>query len=188
MSPRTIPYLCALAFWIGCEAKIYTFHVEESGQVLVERGTLLEDLLGDLGFDSFLDMDITATDEFVNQGVEPGDVREVFLDLFELEAISPGGADLSFLESIEIYVESPDLPSVLIASADDFPEGQSLVVFELEDADLTDYVVSQSMTFTTDITGHRPDEDTTVEARFDLAVGVTTQGACSQIRGKGDSG
>ncbi len=156
--------------------------------MLVEKGTLLEDLLGDLGFDSFLDMDITSTDEFVNQGVEPGDVQEVFLEYFELKAISPSGADLSFLESMDIYVESPGLPQVLIASAGSFPEGQALVGFQVMDEDLTDYVVSQSMTLTTDITGHRPDDDTTVEARFDLAVGVTTQGACNQVKARGDSG
>jgi hypothetical protein len=188
MSPRTVAYLFAAAIWIGCEAKLFTFHVEDSGQTVVEQGTLLEDLLGDLGFDSFLDMDITSSQAFANQGVEPGDVQEVYLELFELEAVGPAGSDLSFLEAMDIYVESPDLPQVLIASAASFPEGQALVSFALEDVDLTDYVVSQSMTLTTDITGHRPDDDTTIEARFDLAVGVTTQGACNQVKGSEDSG
>jgi hypothetical protein len=188
MHHRLPAYLFAAALWAGCEATLFTFHVEQSDQVVVEQGTLLEDLLGDLCFDAFLDMDITSSEAFANQGVEPGDVQEVFLEIFELEVSAPAGGDLSFLEAMDIYVESPDLPQVLIASAASFPEGQALVSFALEDVDLTDYVVSQSMTLTTDITGHRPDDDTTIEARFDLAVGVTTQGACNQVKGSEDSG
>ena len=98
-------------------------------------------------------------------------------------SVEPVGVDLSFLSSIELWVEAPDLDAVLIASADSFPEGESLVVFDIEDVDLTDYVVSRSMTITTEVTGHRPDQDTLVEARFDLAVGVTGQGACNYIKG-----
>jgi hypothetical protein len=169
---------------VCCQAPPLTFHVEQSDQVLGEEGSLL----GDPGFDSFLEMFITASEEFANQGVEPGDVQEVFLELFELEVLEVGGGDPSFLESMDIHVESPGLPRVLIASAASFPEGQARVDFDLEGVDPSEYVVSRSMTLTTDITGHRPDEDSTVEARFDLAVGVTTQGACNQVKGAGDSG
>ena len=55
------------------------------------------------------------------------------------------------------------------------------VDFDVEPVDLTEYVVSESMTFTTEVTGRRPDVDTTVEARFDVAVGVTGQGACNNL-------
>ncbi len=62
-----------------------------------------------------------------------------------------------------------------------FPEGEPRVSFDLVDQDLHDYVVSESMTITTEVTGHRPDEETTLEARFSLEVEVTEQGACRAI-------
>ena len=52
-------------------------------------------------------------------------------------------------------------------------------MFDIVDVDLTDYVVSHSMTLTTEVSAHRPDADTEVEARFVVDVGVTVQGACS---------
>ena len=169
------------ALWAACQAQLFTIHVEESAETLVEQGTLLEDLVGELGFSDFLEMDLTQSTELQNQGVEPGDIQEVRFELLELEALEPEGADLSFLSAMDVYVEAPGLDAVLIASQDAFPEGQALVPFDLEDVDLTDYVVSQSMTIRTEVTGHRPDEDTLVEARFDVAVGVTGQGACNNL-------
>jgi hypothetical protein len=47
--------------------------------------------------------------------------------------------------------------------------------------DLTEYLVSESMTLLTVTTGHRPSEDVTVEARFELSIGVTGQGVCHQL-------
>jgi hypothetical protein len=165
----------------GCQGKLFTIKVAESAQTTVERGTLLEELAGDMGFDSFLAMDITSSSELANQGVAPGDVKDVRLTSFELEALEPGGADLSFLESLEVYVEAPDLPRVLLASAGAFPEGRAVVELVVEDEDLTAYVVSESMTFDLEIEGVRPPEDTLVEGRFELAVGVTGQGLVNQL-------
>ena len=67
-----------------------------------------------------------------------------------------------------------------IAHADDFPEGEPKVSFTLDDVDLTAYVVSQSLTITTDVTAHRPEQDTDVTAAFTLDVGVTAQGVKNQ--------
>ncbi|RME28824.1 MAG: hypothetical protein D6798_01490 [Deltaproteobacteria bacterium] len=180
MSRRLVPISLA-ALWVGCQGRLLTIHVDDTAETTVARGTLLESLIGDLGFDAFLDMDITSSEELQNQGVAPGDISEVQLDLFTLEAIDPAGADLSFLDSVDLYVEAPGLDKVRIAWADSFPEGESLVDFTLEDVDLTDYVVSESMTLTTEVTGHRPDDDTVVQAHYDLAVGVTGQGACNNL-------
>ncbi len=177
---RLLP-LALAGTWVGCQGKLLTIHVEDTADTTVSQGTLLEELIGELGFDAFLGMDVTSSEELQNQGGAPGDISEVQLDLFTLEATDPAGADLSFLDSVDLYVEAPGLDKVLIASADSFPEGEALVDFTLEDVDLTDYVVSESMTLTTDVTGHRPDDDTVVQAHFDLAVGVTGQGACNNL-------
>ena len=179
-----LPLVVAIV-WMACDATLTTIEVGEEASSTIQEGTLLEELLDDLGFGSFLDMDITQAEELQNQGVRDEDIHGVSLTLLELEVTSPEGGDLSFLESMDFYVEAPDLDRIRVASCNDFPEGESLVSFDLMDVDLHDYVVSESMTLTTEVTGHRPDDETTVEARFALDIEVTVQGACNAIQEAG---
>lgn len=165
----------------GCGAQIATLHVEDSVTTTVEAGTLLESLVGDLGFGDWLNMDVTDSAELANQGVEPGDLREVRLEAFSLTASAPDGADLAFLDTVALSVGAPDLDTVRIAHAGPFPAGQAQVDFTIDDVDLTPYAVSQSMTLTTEVTGRRPDVDTEVTAAYTLAVGVTTRGVVDEI-------
>ena len=176
-----LPLLIAVV-WVACDATLTTIEIEEESSATIPEGTLLEDLLGNLGFDSFLDMDITQAEELQNQGVQDEDIHGVYLTQLELEVSSPAGGDFSFLESVNFYVEAPDLDRVHVASCTAFTDGGSLVSFDLMDVDLHDYVVSESMTLTSEVTGHRPDDETTVEARFALDIEVTVQGACNAIQ------
>ncbi len=179
MIPSRLLFPCSLLFGlVGCKDGVLThIEVEGSATVTLEGASILEVIAGDLGFDDFVSMDITSEEELANQGVEPGDIKDVQLVLFELEATDPAGADLSFIDAMAVGVQAPGLAAATIASANDFPDGQSLVSFDLLGVDLTDYATSESMTLTTDVTGQRPDERTTVEARYILDVGVTLQGA-----------
>ncbi|MED5374688.1 MAG: hypothetical protein VX899_26960 [Myxococcota bacterium] len=165
---------------LGC-AKISTIQVEETAQVTIEKGTLLEDFIGDMGFDEFVTMDLTESSELANQGVEPGDVQEVTLTSFSLTALEPEDADLSFIDSMDVTVEGPDLPLEIMATADDFPEGQASVEFELTQVDITDYVTSERMSIGTDVSAHRPEQDTLVEAAFTVSVRVTAQGVRNNL-------
>lgn len=173
--------LCLGLFAVSCEATLITIDVPYDTTTTVEQGTVLENLVGDLGFGDFLNMDVTSSQELQNQGVSPGDINAVTLTYFRLTADAPAGADLSFLEGLAFYAEAPDLPRVRIAFADEFPEDEPTVNLQLEDVDLTDYVVSQSMTLDTEVEGRRPDQDTDVLAELELSVAVTGQGACSFI-------
>ena len=168
---------------IGCGAidSLLTIEISESSQVLVEQGTVLESLLGDLGFGDFVSMDLTESQELANQGVEPGDIERVTLTVLEMEAIEPENGDLSFFESMTFFVSAPDVDEILIASSPGFPAGEPLVIFEREDVDLTEYVVSESMTIGTDVTAQRPEQDTLVEARFTVEVQATVQGVKNQL-------
>ena len=185
LSRRVALGLIAGALLFACDGTLLSIDVDGEAETVVEQGTLLEDLVGDLGFGDFLDMDVTSASELQNQGVQPGDIQDVALTFFFLEATGPTGADLAFLESVELFVASPDLPRVRVASALEFPEGEARVDFTVDDVDLTDYVVSQSLTLETEITGQRPSEDTTVRAAYRLSVGVTSQGACNFVQGDG---
>lgn len=169
-----------LLLTVGC-ASLLTIEISESTQLTIEQGTVLETVLADFGFGDFVSMDLTESEELVNQGVEPGDIELVTLTVLELEVIEPNSADLSFFEKLTFFASAADVDTVEIASAPAFPEGESLVVFDLEDVDLTPYVVSETMTLETDVTARRPDQDTLIEARFTIEVQATIQGAKNQL-------
>ena len=180
---RRLPVLALTVGFLACQSKLFTITVSEEAETTVPAATLLETLLGEIGFGEFVSMNLVESEELQNQGVEPGDIKDVRLITFELEAVTPG-TDLSFLDRLDVYVAAPDLPEVKIAGSDAFPEGQRLVELTVEDVDLTEYLVSEAMTITTDLDASRPDQATDVVARFDLDVGVTGQGACNHANGE----
>ncbi|TVQ93384.1 MAG: hypothetical protein EA397_04510 [Deltaproteobacteria bacterium] len=177
--------LVAALLAIACQGQLFNVRVSGDATTTVPARTALEQLVGDFGFGEFVSMDLTESQELQNQGVEPGDIASARLVRFDLEAIDPDDADLSFLDSMSIYVEAPDLPRVLLATASEFPEGEAVVEFELTGEDIADHVVSQSMTFSTEVNGRRPTSRTEVLASYAVRVGVTGQGACAQTR-RGD--
>jgi hypothetical protein len=168
------------ALLLGCSS-LLTISIEETAITTVEAGTVLEELLGDLGFEDFVTMDLTASEALQNQGVEPGDISSSALTLLELSVIEPDNGDLSFLENMVISVESPDVTSALVASQDTFPVGVGTVLFDLEELDLTPYIVSQSLSLTTEVSASRPEEETVIQARFIVDVTATVQGVKNQV-------
>lgn len=179
----------ALFALLSCsEGELFVLPIEESAEATVPAadpltGSLVE-LVGDLGFAQFAEMEISESEELKNQGVAPGDITTVTLVSFDLEVASPEGGDLSFLSSVDVYVNAAEEEQLLIASLDNFPEGEPAVTFELEAVELAPYVLSDSMSISTDVVGTLPDEETVVVARFALDVGVTKQGACNAISNK----
>ncbi len=173
---------CLISLPSGCaDGALTRIDVSGSATTVVPAGTLLEQLAGDLGFEDFVTMNLLEAEELRNQGVEPGDITEARLTGFELEAIAPDGADLAFLDALTVGVSAPDLPAAVLASSENFPEGTPTVALDLAEVDLAPYIVSASMSLTTDVTARRPDEEVTVEARYVVEVGVTLQGAAGQL-------
>ena len=173
--------LCLSVATLSCESTLITIAVPYETTTIVEEGTVLDVLVGGLGFGDFLDMDVTASSELQNQGVAPGDINAVSLTFFRLSVVAPEGADMAFLDTLSLYVDAPGLDRVRVAHAPEFPEGVDSVDLEIDDVDLTEYVVSQSMTLTTEVSGHRPEQDTEIQAELELSVAVTSQGACNYI-------
>ena len=54
-----------LSFIVGCAGidSLLTIEISESSQVTVEQGTLVESLLGDLGFGDFVSMNLIDSQE-----------------------------------------------------------------------------------------------------------------------------
>lgn len=167
--------------WAACAGALFHVALDYTSEAVVPRGTIVEGLLGDLGFEDLVSLDVTASEELANQGVESGDIESVRLTGLVLRVTDPAGGDLSFLDEVSFWVEAPGEARVRVAWADDFPEGEAEVEFHLDDVDIAPYAVTRSMTVGSDVDGHRPEQDVTVEARVDLDVGVTAQGACRAV-------
>lgn len=170
-----------LLLGLGCSS-LLTIQIEDSATTTVQGASLLEDLIGDLGFEELVSMDITDNEELANQGVEPGDLVSVQLVAFDLEILD-GDPDLSFIDTMTVSLSAPDLAEVDLAHQDDFPEGQPVVGMDLLAVEMVDYAVSQSMTLKTDVDAQRPDQDSVIEARYVLAIEATLRGAVKQAGG-----
>ena len=183
---------CSVALILGCSSELLNISLQEEAQAVVPASDPLTgelvDLVGDVGFSGFTDMQISQSEVLQNQGVSPGDITTVFLTEFTIEVVEPQDQDLSFLSSVAVYVEADGLDKQLVALSDEFPEGESQVSFAIENVDLAPYVVADSMSLTTDVEGSLPSEEVTLNALFALDVGVTQQGACRAISQATDSG
>jgi len=180
MLHRALPLLLALPT-AGC-SRLLTIEVQGESAATIEGGTVLEQLVGDLGFGGFLSMDITEDEELQNQGVEPGDLVRVELTALSLEVVE-GDPDLGFIDSLRVSAEAPGLPTIAVAGADAIPAGEPRVDLAVIGVDLVDYATSAEMTLRTDAEARRPDQTSRLVARYTLEVEATVRGAAKQARG-----
>lgn len=169
---------CAALGLAACDEveRIDNISIPVSGEVVVERGTLVEMLLGDFPtFDAFTRLDLADTATFRNEDYDVDDVDSVVLDSLVMRVKSPDGADLAFLGEVIFYVETADLERREIARADSFPAGVREVAFETTGDDLKRYLLAREGTITTEVNdSRRPNVDTTIEvvAVFDVDINV----------------
>lgn len=173
--PRALVASALLA--LLCCGDLDRFEVAEESTATLPGATLLERLAGDVGFGGFLDMDLRESQELRNQGVEPHQIDSVRLSELSLSVAAPSGQDFTFLESLEFYVESAGLPRRRIARGGPFAAGAGRVDLELDDVELAPYAAAESMSITTEATGRRPPQSTTINAALRLQIDVDVTGA-----------
>jgi|MDTC01.3.fsa_nt_gb hypothetical protein len=153
------------------------FRITETSQSTVSGATIVEILLGDLGFGNWLNLDITQNETLANQGIERHQLDTVYLHSLTLDIIDGHpDQDFSFIEEIRFYVESSGLDSKLIAHGGPFIDGLTSIGMDLENVNLASYAGAESMTITTDVTGRRPNRQTTLDAEIVLSVDVNVAG------------
>lgn len=163
----------------GC-ADLLTFEVVTKAETTIEGSDLVLDLFT-VAFPDLATFDLSASDEFKNQGVTKEDVESVKITEFTLEVLEPTDGDLSFFDSVSFFVEADGLERVRVAHYDTFEEGQAKVSLVLDDVELRDYAAAESMDITTEVSARSPSDDTTLQARIVLDVQATTQGACRAV-------
>lgn len=172
---RFFPWLLLVG---ACVGELLTVRVEQSGSTEIDGAGALGGVLSTLQLGGFDDLSVNVDQELANQGVAPGDIASVYVVELGLTA-TPG--DLSFIDTLEIFVSAPGLDTVRIAHIEDIPAGTSQASMTLDGVDLTDYVVAESMTITTQAEGTLPEDDTTIDVFMAIDVEGTASGACSQV-------
>jgi hypothetical protein len=160
----------------GCEGAFA--HVQISGELAatVPAATEEEQVVTELGFGSFGTFELADPDDPDAEGVKSDDIVSVELLDFTLETLTPAGADMSFLEKVDVFVVADGLEPLLIASMDAFGKGITSVPLELRATEIGDYVVADDMQLDADVWGRRPDEKTKLNALYTLRIGVTLGG------------
>lgn len=88
----------------------------------------------------------TNTEEdFENHQTHKDLIEEISLKEVELTITDPAGADFDFLNSIEIYIETDDLPAKKIAWKENIPEnGARRLRLETSSDDIKEYLLADS--------------------------------------------
>lgn len=153
------------------------FDITRSAESVVS-GSVLTQVLGSIGFASLSDLNFSNSAEMKNSGVKPSQIDSIKMTLLRLKVKKPAtGQDLTFLSSVKFYAESSGLPKVLVAEGGPFAAGSGQVDLKLAGAELKPYATAASMSLTTEVSGHAPAQDTTIEATVTLRVNVNVTGA-----------
>lgn len=155
-----------------------TFHIQETSTAQIAKGTLVEQLVGSFGFgDAFLHMDITSNEKLKNRGVKRSQIDSVRLESLKLQITAPAsGQTFDFLDKIAFYVEAEGVARKRIAVLDPVPDGVTTLSLSIDSLELAPYVAAPEMALTTEATGKRPANDTTVKATVGLVVDVNVSG------------
>lgn len=158
----------ALTLFAAC-APTVSFDVDINTETVVESGTLVEGLLEQMRFGDLVSMDVSSTEEFQNNQAEKERVIEARLREARLLIAAPKGQTFDFIDEIAFFVGAPGQPRERVAHKV-VPDGIDAFDLELDDVDLAPYVRAESLSLTTDVTGRRPAQDTTVAVRLVLHI------------------
>lgn len=177
---RLAPVAAAVSIaWLATCSSIDNIDVDAQGRAVIPQRSIIDELLGNLAFAGFSGFDISQTQEFENAGYTKSQIDSVHLKRFTLTIVNPAGATFDFLSAIRFYAEAADQPRVLIAELDPVPTGQTQLLLDIDaTVDLTPYVVAPNMSITTQATGLRPEQETTIDADVVLDVDINVTGSC----------
>lgn len=122
---------------ISCKKKLTEFYIKDTSQVVVESNAVI----GLPIIVSTSDMETNYEGEFEANDTRKENIDELNLTQLKLEIISPTDYTFSWLESIEIFISSGNLPEKRVAFKTYVSDniGASLVC-DVEDINLAEYI------------------------------------------------
>lgn len=163
--------LLSCAVLAGCSALPLPINVHLTDSTLVERGTVVEQVIGGMEFANYAALDVSQSEEMQNLYVGKSAIRSAQVKILELSVLEPATQNFDFIEEISFFVEAEGQPKQRIAHRV-VPRGARYFRLEADELDLTPYLLAETMTITTQAKGRRPDHDTRIGSRLVLRVGV----------------
>ena len=104
--------LTGTVFFLGCEALPFEFDVPVQSSTTIEKGTLLETVIGDFGFTDLTTFDISDTQQFKNNNAQKDQVVTAKLTKLTLSISEPSAFQSMWSRSATRPAEetSPSLP------------------------------------------------------------------------------
>lgn len=161
--------LFVLGSLVGCGAIKVSFDVNVEGKTTITKGTLLEQLAGNFGFDGFASFDISQSSEFKNKNTEKDRIETAKVKSITMKITGPETQKFDFLEEITFFIEAPGQTKKRIGTKK-VPKGLKTFTLDLDSLDLTPYLKADSVKITTDAKGKRPENDTTIQALIVLSI------------------
>ncbi len=150
-----------------------SFEVEQSSTTMIPGMTPTEPYLDDLAFSDFANIDLAADETLASEDVRKNQIDAVNLITLSLTITAPAsGQDLTFLSSIEFFIEAEGQPKERIAFGGPFQSGTQSAYMNIDTLDLHPYVAAETMSITTKIAGTRPQNTTTIVAYTNFLVDV----------------
>lgn len=125
----------------SCKKKITEFYFEDTSQVVVQSNAVIN-----IPFSiNTPDMETNYEGEFEANDTRKENIDQLKLTKLKLEITDPTDYTFSWLESVEIYISSDNLPERLVASKTYIADnvGNSIVC-ETEDVNLGEYIQEES--------------------------------------------
>lgn len=121
----------------GCKKKITQFYVDYTTSAVIQStfGTLVPYSVGTP------EIETNSTYEFENNNTKKDRINSIFLKNLELNITSPTNETFSFVNDLEVYIDSPNNPEILIAAKNDIPNtvGDNLIL-DVPTTDLQEYI------------------------------------------------
>jgi hypothetical protein len=135
-----------------------------------------------LGLDDWLD---GFDDQMLaDRGIDEGDVSEITIVGLTIEVVDShdeSGVDLTFLDSLELWVSADGVREQKLAGATRFLAGVTSVELVSDPVDLAPFALASGMSIRTVADGWPPEIDTTLRATVHVEVGLTAEGLLGQL-------
>lgn len=121
----------------GCKKKLTEFYISDTTQVKVDANSTIN-----LPFSiQTPDMETNYEGEFASNDTRKENIETLKLTKLKLVITSPSDYTFSWLESIEIFIESENLPEKRVAFKEFISDNvDNSIVCDVEDLDLQEYI------------------------------------------------
>lgn len=111
-------------------------------------------------------IETNSSSTFENNDTRADLIQDIRLTTCNLEVTSPSNGNFDFLNSIEIYISTQELPEILVAEKQNIPEdGRTTLSLDVSNEDLSEYIKSEQYDMRTKIvTDQVPGSEVRIDA------------------------